>query len=247
MRLDVALVERGFARSRSQAQALIKAGAVSVNGQPIQKSSFVYESDMRLHVAQSDVTQYVSRGGIKLAGALDKLELDVKGLTAIDMGQSTGGFTDCLLQRDVAKVVGVDVGRDQLVQSVRVDPRVVCYEGINGRELPTQALLSHTANSQGFDLAVMDVSFISQTLIIPSLVPLLKKGAHLLSLVKPQFELQPEHIGKNGLVKTNQSYPFVELKIRECLASLGMQVQYYFPSDIEGGDGNKEFFIFARK
>lgn len=245
-RIDVILVERGLARSRSQAQALIKSGSVVVDGVVIAKTSLSVDYNANIHIIDSDINQYVSRGGIKLVGALAHVGLNPSGLTVLDMGQSTGGFTDCLLQQGVVKVVGVDVGRDQLAASLRADERVVCYEGVNGRDLPTEALLSHSPGAKGFDLAVMDVSFISQTLIIPSLLSLLKPGGFLLSLVKPQFELQPMQIGKNGLVKSPDSYPIVEKKLRDFLASLGISVVEYFDSPIEGGDGNREFFVLAQ-
>lgn len=246
-RLDAALVERGLARSRAQAQALIKAGAVTLDGKLAGKATAKVESHTVIAVADTELNQYVSRGGIKLAAALAQVNLNPAGLTALDMGQSTGGFSDCLLQAGVAKVVGIDVGREQLVQSLRDHPKLICYEGVNGRELPVAELLSHTPLQQGFDLAVMDVSFISQTLILPALIPLLKPGGQLLSLVKPQFELQPEQISRVGLVKSADSYPLVELKIREFLAAAEMEVLDYFASSIEGGDGNREFFVFARK
>jgi 23S rRNA (cytidine1920-2'-O)/16S rRNA (cytidine1409-2'-O)-methyltransferase len=246
-RLDHRLVELGHARSRSQAHALIKAGCVSVDGAVILKPSHPCFIDALIAVAASDLTRFASRGGLKLARALERTHVNPAGYTVLDMGQSTGGFTDCLLQAGAAKVVGVDVGRDQLVQTLREDPRVVCLEGINGRALPVQDLLSHTVGQLGFDLIVMDVSFISQTLIIPALQPLLNSGGQLLSLVKPQFELQPEHIGKNGLVKSAKFYPQVEERIRACLSENGFKILEYFDSGIEGGDGNREFFVLTCK
>ena len=247
MRLDQHLLELGYARSRSQAQALIKAGNVSIDGTIVKKPSHPCPPNLAIAVSSNEITRFVSRGGLKLQGALEHTNVNPTGFTVLDVGQSTGGFTDCLLQAGAAKVVGIDVGRDQLVQTLRDDERVVFYEGINARELPIEQLLSETPNELGFDLAVMDVSFISQTLILSSLVPLLKPGALLLSLVKPQFELQPQHIGKNGLVKTSDDYPLVEAKIRAALNAINMKVLDYYASAIEGGDGNQEFFVFAIK
>ncbi|AFU99670.1 TlyA family RNA methyltransferase [Simiduia agarivorans] len=167
------------------------------------------------------------------------------GLTLLDMGQSTGGFTDCLLQAGAKKVVGVDVGCDQLDNSLRSDTRVVSFEGINGRELPADDLMAYAPD--GFDGAVMDVSFISQTLLLPSLIPLIRPGGFLLSLVKPQFELQPNQIGKGGIVRNVAHYHLVEEKLRSCLCEHAMSVKDYFVSPIAGGDGNREFFVFAWK
>lgn len=244
-RLDQRLVTLGLARSRAQAQALIKAGQVCLAGKVIKKSSHPCSADEIPTVKNNELTRYVSRGGLKLEGALQHTELDVTGLTLLDMGQSTGGFTDCLLQAGAAKVVGVDVGRDQLDPQLRNNPRVVCLEGINGRALPVDELLVHAPD--GFDGVVMDVSFISQTLILPALIPLIRSGGFLLSLVKPQFELQPEQIGKGGIVRDASLYALVESRIRECLTCADMQVADYINSPIEGGDGNREFFVLARK
>ncbi len=242
------LVERGLASSRTQAQRWISEGRVSVSeggrqslvSKPGQKLSDTVE----FSVAADDSDRYVSRGGLKLAAALEAAALDVSGLTAIDVGASTGGFTDCLLQAGAAGVVCVDVGRDQLAEKLRGDARVINYEGINARELPRE-LLEHAP--QGFDLAVMDVSFISQTKILPSLLPLLREGGHLLSLVKPQFEAGREYIGKGGIVRDESVYAEVEARVRQCCAELGMSVSHYIDSPIRGGDGNREFLLVAEK
>lgn len=244
-RLDQRLVQLGLARSRAQAQALIKAGKVTLAGTIQKKPSHPCPAEALPVVEASELTRYVSRGGVKLEGAVKKTGIDVTGLTVLDMGQSTGGFTDCLLQAGAKKVVGVDVGHDQLEHSLRSDTRVVCFEGINGRELPADDLLAHAPD--GFDGVVMDVSFISQTLLLPSLIPLIRPGGFLLSLVKPQFELQPDQIGKGGIVRDDSHYKQVELKIRQCLENHSISVDDYFDSSIQGGDGNREFFVSARK
>ena len=244
-RLDQRLVSLGLARSRAQAQALIKAGKVTLAGTIQKKPSHPCPADAQPAVEDSELTRYVSRGGLKLEGALRHCNLPVAELTLLDMGQSTGGFTDCLLQAGATKVVGVDVGIDQLVTTIRNDSRVVCFEGINGRELPENLLRQHAPD--GFDGVVMDVSFISQTLIIPALVGLIRPGGFLLSLVKPQFELQPEQIGKGGIVRDDAHYQQVESKIRRCLKEHLLNVEDYFNSSIHGGDGNREFFVLARK
>lgn len=243
-RLDQRLVTLGLARSRAQAQALIKAGQVSLAGKVITKASHPCTADDTPTIKSSELTRYVSRGGLKLQGALHHTGIKVQGLSLLDMGQSTGGFTDCLLQAGAMKIVGVDVGRDQLDPQLRSDLRVTCLEGINGRDLPTDALLANTPKG-GFDGLVMDVSFISQTLILPKVLPLVRPGGFLLSLVKPQFELQPEQIGKGGIVRDEALYPLVEQKISTACQLLQWQVRDYFASPIEGGDGNREFFIYA--
>jgi 23S rRNA (cytidine1920-2'-O)/16S rRNA (cytidine1409-2'-O)-methyltransferase len=190
--------------------------------------------------------RYVSRGGLKLEGALQSSGLSAQGLRCLDVGQSTGGFTDCLLQQGAAQVVGLDVGHGQLHPRLRDDARVVCVERINARDLQVNDERVPDA-ALGFDLVVGDLSFISLTLVLPALLPMLKQGGALLMLVKPQFELQPSDIGKGGLVKDEASYVQVEARLREACASLNLDVLGYWPSAIAGGDGNKEFWIGARR
>ena len=193
-------------------------------------------------------TRFVSRGGLKLDGALQRVALDVRGMHCLDVGQSSGGFTDCLLQRGAQRVVGVDVGQGQLHPRLRDDARVVCIERCNARDLTAEALTEAggPAAAAPFDLIVGDLSFISQTLVWPALMPLLKAGGHVLMLVKPQFELQPEHIGKGGLVKNEASYPLVRERIEQVVKDSGLALLDYFESPITGGDGNREFLVFAR-
>ncbi len=248
-RIDRLLVDKGIISSRTRAQRLISEGRVKVwhaghwevPGKPSQKYPDV--TDIQIEPDASD--QYVSRGGLKLSAALQESGLDISGATVIDVGQSTGGFTDCALQAGAARVIGVEVGHDQLVASLRSDERVVCLEGINGRNLPHDQLMEYTPDQQGFDLAVMDVSFISQTKILPSLTPLLKPGGQLLSLVKPQFEVGSGGLGKGGIVRDESLYPQVEHTIKTLCKTLGMEVKGYFDSPIKGGDGNREFIIWA--
>ena len=246
-RLDQELVTQNLVATRSLAQQLIKAGNVEVylNGQWVAhtKPSFQCGPGQPLRLLASDATRYVSRGGLKLAGALNYCGLSVAGATALDVGQSTGGFSDCLLQAGVAKVVGIDVGRDQLTDAIKQDPRVVYYEGINARQLPIGELQQQAPG--GFDLIVMDVSFISQALIVPGLVALLRPGGQFVCLVKPQFEVGKSGIGKKGIVRDAALYLEVKQQITALYQSLGCAVHDYFDSPITGGDGNREFFIWA--
>jgi 23S rRNA (cytidine1920-2'-O)/16S rRNA (cytidine1409-2'-O)-methyltransferase len=244
MRADQLLVERGLAASRSQAQRLIAAGVRWFDGaswRPVAKNGDELPEAAQLEVLDAAESRYVSRGGLKLEGALRASGLDVRGLACLDVGQSTGGFTDCLLQHGAARVTGVDVGHSQLHDKLRRDPRVVAIEKLNARELSAEQV------GAGFDLVVGDLSFISLTLVLPVLVPLIKAGGQLLMLVKPQFELQPAQIGKGGIVRDASLYVEVEQRLRDCCASLGLQVLGWHDSPITGGDGNREFFIHARR
>ncbi|GAA3983067.1 hypothetical protein GCM10022279_03200 [Comamonas faecalis] len=331
MRADVFLVEGGHAATRSQAQRLIAAGVqwrlaeglpwnkVAKNGDDIPRGA-------QLQLLDDSETRYLSRGGLKLEGALAACGLQVTGLHCLDLGQSTGGFTDCLLQAGAAQVVGVDVGQGQLHDRLRQDVRVVAVEGLNARHLTLDALLDACEEALGerveldpddndtlpeapyawmrnggmvdddyddsrdakeheieafkaersakaqaraegqlptqrrrradrrevqlpmaFDLVTGDLSFISLTLVLPALVPLLAPGGDLLMLVKPQFELQPGQVGKGGIVRDASLYPQVEQRIRSACAQSGLQVVGWHDSAIVGGDGNREFFIHARR
>ncbi|WP_330925867.1 TlyA family RNA methyltransferase [Candidatus Sororendozoicomonas aggregata] len=249
-RIDRLLVEKGCAVSRTQAQRLLSEGRVNVKvggrWETPAKPSQKYPYTVDIETSRGETDRYVSRGGLKLAGALETTGLCLDGMTVLDVGQSTGGFTDCALQAGAASVVGVEVGHDQLVMPLRQDSRVVCYEGMNARDLPHEQLLNH-ANGPGFDLAVMDVSFISQTKILPSLVPLIKSGGHLITLVKPQFEVGQAGLGKGGIVRDKRLYLKVKVSVIDFCRSQGLLVSAWFDSPIQGGDGNKEFFIHAKK
>jgi 23S rRNA (cytidine1920-2'-O)/16S rRNA (cytidine1409-2'-O)-methyltransferase len=331
MRADVYLVERGHAATRSQAQRLIAGGvqwrlAPSLPWQNVAKNGDEIPEIAEVQLLDGAEARYLSRGGLKLEGALNATGLSVAGLQCLDVGQSTGGFTDCLLQHGAAQVVGVDVGHGQLHERLRNDPRVIGVEGLNARSLTADSLregcedaLSEQveqdpednetlpeapyawmrnggevdeeyddsddakehdveafkaerlakarARAEGtlptvrrrragrenvaipavFDLVTGDVSFISLTLILPAVAPLLAPGGTLLMLVKPQFELQPGQVGKGGIVRDESLYPVVEQRIRESCAAAGLVVTAWLPSAIEGGDGNREFFVHARR
>jgi 23S rRNA (cytidine1920-2'-O)/16S rRNA (cytidine1409-2'-O)-methyltransferase len=251
MRADQLLVERGLAASRSQAQRLIAAGVRWRLGdgawKAVAKNGEVLREGAELQLLDAAESRFVSRGGLKLDAALEQTGIDVRGLHVLDLGQSSGGFTDCLLQRGAAAVVGVDVGQGQLHPKLRSDSRVICIEKYNARELTAQTLLDHGVSEASFDLIVGDLSFISQTLVWPAVLPLLKSTGHLLMLVKPQFELQPEHIGKGGLVRDTASHALVEARIAQACTEHGLARRGYFESAITGGDGNREFFVWATR
>ncbi len=328
MRADVFLVDHGYATTRSQAQRLIASGVewrltplapwkkVAKNGDDI-------PAGVELKLLDNAEAKYISRGGLKLEGALEASGLKVDGLRCLDVGQSTGGFTDCLLQRGAAQVIGVDVGHGQLHERLRADVRVVCVEGMNARAMTAEVLqdaceeviserweeeedndtqpkapyawmrnggqvdedyddsndakdsdieafkaeraAKAKAREEGtvpterrrkaeyaevdttplFDFVTGDVSFISLTLVLPAVVRLLKPHGQLLMLVKPQFELQPGQIGKGGIVREPAHFQEVEERVRTCLTELGLEVKAWMESAIEGGDGNREFFIHA--
>lgn len=330
MRADVFLVEAGHASTRSQAQRLIASGVewrltplapwkkVAKNGDDIPAGA-------ELQLLDAAEAKYISRGGLKLEGALAATGIAVKGLRCLDVGQSTGGFTDCLLQAGAAQVVGVDVGHSQLHERLRSDERVICVESFNARTLTPESLevacdealcdvieeeedndtqpqapyawmrnggqvdedyddsddakeqdiesfkaervAKAKAKSEGvapvelrrrpgtqniditpaFDFVTGDVSFISLTLVLPSVVQVLKPHGQLLMLVKPQFELQPGQIGKGGIVRDKALYVEVEQRIRGCITDLGLTVKQWMDSPIEGGDGNHEFFVWAEQ
>jgi 23S rRNA (cytidine1920-2'-O)/16S rRNA (cytidine1409-2'-O)-methyltransferase len=256
MRADQLLVHRGQAASRSQAARLIDAGArwhrAGLPGSDWKRLSKSDElpDDAVIDIADAAEARYVSRGGLKLEGALAATGVDVHGLRCLDVGQSTGGFTDCLLQHGAAHVTGIDVGHGQLHARLREDGRVRCIEGINARAVDATLFIADDADSAGlgagFDLLVADLSFISLTLVLPAVAALLKPGAQLLMLVKPQFELQPGQVGKGGIVKDPTLYAVVEKRLRECCAALNLDVLAWLDSPIEGGDGNHEFFIHSR-
>ncbi len=244
MRADQLLVERGLAATRSQAQRLIASGVRWLDRgawKSVGKNGDELPPGAELRLDDSAEVRYVSRGGLKLEGALQASGVEVSGLRCLDVGQSTGGFTDCLLRHGAGHVTGVDVGHGQLHPKLRGNARVTAIEHVNAREL------SATQVGCDFDLVTGDLSFISLTLVLPALVPLLKPGGALLMLVKPQFELQPGQVGKGGIVGDPSLYPVVEQRIRKCCAALGLQVRGWYDSPVTGGDGNREFFVHATK
>ena len=249
MRADILLVERGLAPSRTAAQRLIAGGHVFTRVGPkgarvaLTKPGVTLDDDIAIEVEASELNRFVSRGGLKLDGALDRVGLDVTGMRCLDVGQSTGGFTDCLLQRGASQVVGVDVGHEQLHPSLRSDSRVTYFEGVNARELTSAT----TGIAGDFNLIVADVSFISLTKVLPQWPALLALGGHVLSLVKPQFEVGAENIGRGGIVRDASLYAMVETSIREACAVAGLKVLDYFESPITGSDGNHEFFLYAQR
>ena len=242
MRADVLLVSRGLAPSRTAAQRLIAAGHVFAREgsarTAFSKSSVSVAEDISLEIEASELDRFVSRGGLKLDGALSHIALDIKGMRCLDVGQSTGGFTDCLLQRCAAHVVGVDVGHDQLHAKIRNDARVTGIEGVNARTLQNVG--------EPFDLIVADVSFISLTKVLPQWPALLHEGGRVLSLVKPQFEVGADNLARGGIVRDDSLYAVVEKTIRKSCIDAGLIVLDYFGSSITGGDGNREFFVYAK-
>jgi 23S rRNA (cytidine1920-2'-O)/16S rRNA (cytidine1409-2'-O)-methyltransferase len=237
-RIDQLLVERGLAASREKAQALILAGQVTVSGQKAQKAGQSVASDAAIEVLER--MPYVSRGGYKLAGALDAFHIDVAGRTCLDVGASTGGFTDCLLQRGAAKVWAIDVGHGQLDWKLRNDPRVVVREGVNARYLASEDF------PERFDFAVCDASFISATQLIPAIVPLLTPAGTMIILVKPQFEVGRGEVGKGGIVKEPELHQAACNRVRGAVEQLGFQTQFV-ESPIRGAEGNREFLLYARR
>ncbi|MFH1660972.1 MAG: TlyA family RNA methyltransferase [Pseudomonadota bacterium] len=245
-RADQLLVEAGLAASRTAAQRLIAAGRVSWSGGTIVKPAFDLAPKTPLTVEADPEDRFVSRGGLKLAGALTETGISADGKHCLDVGQSTGGFTDCLLQAGAAHVVGVDVGHGQLHARLAADPRVTALEGINCRAL-SPADLGEALPEGGFALIVGDVSFISMTLILPQLPALLAADGDLLLLIKPQFEVGPANIGKGGIVRDPALYAGVERKFFDLAQNFRLTVKTWLNSPITGGDGNREFFIWLKK
>src|SRR5580704_2060649 len=237
IRLDQLLVDRGLADSRKKARALILAGHVLVEGQKSDKPGHTFPSECRVDVTER--MPYVSRGGYKLAAALEHFKIDVSGRVCLDVGSSTGGFTDCLLQRGAARVWAVDVGHGQLDWKLRNDPRVVVREGVNARYLAAEDI------SEKFDLAVCDASFISATLLIPSIAPLLTAHGRMIVLVKPQFEAGKGEVGKGGIVRDPAQHRAACDRVQACVEALGFRASI-IESPIRGAEGNREFLLYAQ-
>ncbi len=236
-RLDRLLVERGLAESREKAQALIMAGEVLVNGQKALKPGHAIDAASRVEVIGK--APYVSRGGIKLAAALDRFKIEVAGRVCLDIGSSTGGFTDCLLQRAAARVHAVDVGVGQLDWKLRNNARVAVHEGINARNLRAADI------GELVDLATFDVSFISVTLILPAAVPILRPEGCMVILVKPQFEVGKGQVGKGGIVRSPELHRAACARVEDAVKRLGFETSI-MESPITGAEGNQEFLLYAR-
>jgi len=235
-RLDRLLVERGLAASREKAQALIMAGEVLVDGQKAEKPGQAVAVECRLEVLARP--PFVSRGGLKLDAALDCFAISVSGRICLDIGASTGGFTDCLLQRGAARVHAVDVGSGQLDWKIRNDPRVVVHEKLNARYLCGEDI------GEPVSLAVYDVSFISVTLILPAAAPLLQPGGEMVILVKPQFEVGKGQVGKGGIVREPELQEAACRRVSEAARQLGFETGI-MESPILGAEGNREFLLYA--
>ena len=238
-RIDQTLVERGFFASRERAQRAIMAGEIRVGDRVFAKAAELIEIDAPISIVQPP--QFASRGALKLGGALDFFGVEVKGKTALDIGSSTGGFTDCLLQRGAAKLFAVDVGHGQLAWKLRNDPRVTVMEKVNAR------FLSREDISEVADLCVIDVSFISLTLILPRAFELIAPEGMILALIKPQFELQRKDVGRGGIVRELALHEKAQQKIVKFVEEANYHVVGLVPSTITGTDGNQEFFICIRK
>jgi len=246
LRLDKLLVERGLAPSRERAQALILAGKVLVNEQKADKSGAAVEPDVAVRLLGEDL-KYVSRGALKLERALEHWKIDVTGLVCLDVGASTGGFTDCLLQHGAARVIAIDTGYGQMDFRLRQDPRVRLLEKTNAR------YLTHEAVGEFAEFLAMDVSFISATLVLPAVIASIfpepnarsDKSFRAVVLVKPQFEAGREHVGKGGIVRDETAQLGALERVRDSLAQLGARNMEFIDSPILGAEGNREFLLYA--
>ncbi|HEY6188362.1 MAG TPA: TlyA family RNA methyltransferase [Pyrinomonadaceae bacterium] len=242
-RIDKLLVERGLAQSRTKAQAMVMAGVVLVGEQRVEKpsESFDPSAEIRIKGEGDPAARYVGRGGLKLEAALAEFRLDVSGLDCLDVGASTGGFTDCLLQHGARRVVSIDVGHNQIDWRLRNDARVEVREGINARYLQPEDF------TQKFDLAVMDVSFISATKVLPAIVPLLTTKASIVTLIKPQFEVGRGEVGRGGIVTDQAKHRRVVEEVNDAARGLGLRVRGVMESPVRGADGNVEFLAWYEK
>ena len=238
-RLDRLLVERGVAPSRQRAQAMIMAGKILVNNRPVEKAGFLVDHEDSIEQKGKDIP-YVSRGGLKLEGALQALEVKLEGSVCLDVGASTGGFTDCLLQNGAARVYTVDVGYGQLAWKLRQDPRVVVIERTNIRHMPAERI------GEPVDIATIDVSFISLKIVVPAVIAFLKNSASILALIKPQFEVGKNQVGKGGVVRDAALHARVIQNLTTFFIESGLSCETVSPSPILGPKGNREFFILLR-
>jgi 23S rRNA (cytidine1920-2'-O)/16S rRNA (cytidine1409-2'-O)-methyltransferase len=245
LRIDVLLVERGLVPSRARAHALILAGRVLVNEQKIEKPGVNVPADAAIRLLGEDL-RYVSRGGLKLEGALDHWHIAFEGKACLDVGASTGGFTDCLLQRGAATVTAVDTGFGQIAMKLRTDARVRLLERTNARLLEPGSLTATGSDAEP-SLLVMDVSFISATLLLEPLFAAAPSLCEAVILVKPQFEAGREHVGKGGIVRDPASHQLAVDKVAACVRALGWEVVGSIRSPITGAEGNQEFLLYAKK
>ena len=243
MRIDLFLAENGYCKSRSKAAEAIKEGRVLVDGKPVEKPSFLVEEGMEVTLLESEEEGFVSRAGYKLEGALKAFDIDVSGMTAVDLGASTGGFTDCLLQRGASYVYAVDVGHSQLDEKLLCDARVKNMEKTNARYLKKEDF------ARPVDMVVTDVSFISQRLLYPAVADILPSGGLFVSLIKPQFEVGKQHVGKGGIVRDPGGKLFRNLlaELKAEGSNHGLKLLSYTDSPILGGDGNREYLAYWRK
>ncbi|HEX5734779.1 MAG TPA: TlyA family RNA methyltransferase [Blastocatellia bacterium] len=239
-RIDKLLVERGFAESRNRAQSLVMAGQVLVGNQRIDKPGYLVDATAEIRI-KGEPLRYVSRGGLKLEAALSRFDVDPQGKNCIDVGASTGGFTDCLLQQGAARVWAIDVGRNQLAWQIRQDPRVEVIEGLNARNLNERSW------PVKFDLATVDVSFISLTKILPAIVEVISEEADCVALIKPQFEVGKGEVGKGGIVRDPRKHRRVLVEVKEAAAGAGLWGVGLIESPILGAEGNREFLIHLKR
>jgi 23S rRNA (cytidine1920-2'-O)/16S rRNA (cytidine1409-2'-O)-methyltransferase len=245
MRVDLLLVERGLVPSRERARALILAGRVLVREQKVEKAGATVPADAPIRLLGED-QPYVSRGGFKLAAALARWQIAVQGRACLDVGASTGGFTDCLLQHGAAEVTAVDTGYGQIDLKLRNDPRVRLLERTNARLLEPNSLVAGQG-SLDLTLLVMDVSFISATLLLGPVFAAAPMLTEAVILVKPQFEAGRGHVGKGGIVRDPEAHQLAVDRVADCVRSLGWQVVESIPSPITGAEGNREFLLYARR
>ena len=238
-RLDLTLVTKGLAQSRPRAQAMIMAGKVLVNNRPVDKPGFNVSPNDTVELKGTDIA-YVSRGGLKLEAALHKLQLDVTGSICIDVGASTGGFTDCLLQHGAERVYAVDVGYGQLAWRLRQDPRVIVIERTNVRYMTPDTIPAPV------DLVTIDVAFISLKIVVPVIVKFLNPDASILALIKPQFEVGKSQVGKGGVVRLPELHQQVIKELSDFFETIKLTPQAVYPSPLLGPKGNREFFIFLK-
>lgn len=241
-RIDKLLVERGLADSRTRAQAMVMAGVVLVDEQRVDKPSQQIDPNSAIRIKGNDdpTARYVGRGGLKLEAALREFQIDVNGLNCLDVGASTGGFTDCLLQNGARRVVAIDVGHNQIDWRLRNDPRVEVREGVNARYLQPADF------AEQFELAVMDVSFISATKVLPAIVPLVVPGGSIVTLIKPQFEVGRGEVGGGGIVRDRAKRLRVVAEVNAAAQELGLEVVGVIESPIAGAEGNVEYLAFYK-